>query len=200
MMHLQSAPPPNHRICCPFLHVTLTSRCSPRSLLHLLKVHSLRFTRPRVLNFLTFQTSHTKLCYLSASSLSYVIFQPPRNRPPPPRQFPFPLFSSLSGTITPSVVAAKREQMLEPLPTQCTKPPTAGLWILSLLLLSSSASSSTATKNTEQRHQRQLRASTSHLWQGGVDRFTYAAVCNILRGENENAVAECLCREHSSSV
>lgn len=38
-----------------------------------------------------------------------------------------PLFSSLLGTITPSVVAAKREQMLELLPTQCTKPPTTRL-------------------------------------------------------------------------
>lgn len=58
------------------------------------------------------------------------------------------LFSSLLGTITPSVVAAKREQMLELLPTQCTKPHTTGFGILSLLLLHS---------HKEQRHQHQLR-------------------------------------------
>lgn len=58
------------------------------------------------------------------------------SHPPPPSASP-PAFSflSLSGTITPSVVAAKREQMLELLPTQCTKPSTAGLSIPSLLLL-----------------------------------------------------------------
>lgn len=84
--------------------------------------------------------------------------------PPPPF-----FFSSLSGTITPSVVAAKREQMLELLPTQCTKPPTAGLWILSLLLLHSHKEHRAATPAP-------ALASTSHLQQGRVDRFTYAAL------------------------
>lgn len=81
---------------------------------------------------------------------------------------PPPFFSSLSGTITPSVVAAKREQMLELLPTQCTKPPTAGLWILSLLLHSH--------KEHRAATPAPALASTSHLQQGRVDRFTYTAL------------------------
>lgn len=73
--------------------------------------------------------------------------------------------SSLSGTITPSVVAVKREQMLELLPTQCTKPPTAGLWTLSLLLHSHKEYSAVTPAPAQ--------ASASHLQQDRVDRFTF---------------------------
>lgn len=95
---------------------------------------------------------------------------------PPP--YPTPFFSSLSGTITPSVVGAKREQMLELLPTQCTKPPTAGLWILSLLLLYSHKEHRAATPAP-------ALASTSHLKEEGVDRFTYASQSAVSLRKNQ---------------
>lgn len=73
--------------------------------------------------------------------------------------------STLSGTITPSVVAVKREQMLELLPTQSTKPPTAGLWTLSLLLHSHKEHRAATPAPTQ--------TSASHLQRDRVDRFTY---------------------------
>lgn len=135
---------------------------------------------------LSFIFHQLKLLHLSVVSFSfsilefhallplpiYVILHLYQPTPPTPL-----VFSSLSGTITPSVVAAKREQMLELLPTQCTKPPTAGLWILSLLLLHSHKEHRAVTPAP-------APATTSHLQQGRVDRFTYT-VCNVLSGKKE---------------
>lgn len=125
---------------------------SLRLIFQSLKLHQI-YTSPCL--YLTSLNLPSMLCYRSPFLPSYVIFHPP-------------FFSSLSGTITPSVVAAKREQMLELLPTQCTKPPTAGLWILSLLLHSH--------KEHRAATPAPALASTSHLQQGRVDRFTYTAL------------------------
>lgn len=147
MMLLWGFPPT--WVSLPTLHLISAFPLSVRFALHS-KLHQIHGS---------FSTSLTSmLCYLSP-----FLCHPPY------------FFSSLSGTITPSVVAAKREQMLELLPTQCTKPPTAVLWILSLLLLHSHKEHRAATPAP-------ALASTSHLQQGRVDRFTYAD-CN--EGEKE---------------
>lgn len=167
--------PPRPRVSLPSLLLTSDFTLPPLCLfLYTLKLFII-FTH---LSVFIFNSSN-----LTFHTLLPLPFSPLLCHPPPHPSHPPPFFSSLSGTITPSVVAAKREQMLELLPTQCTKPPTAGLWILSLLLLHSHKEHRAATPAP-------ALASTSHLQQGRVDRFTYTA-CNVSRGK-KRAVGEYL--------
>lgn len=117
-------------------------------------------------------TSHSLICFFHLLKREFIIFfffffnfLRKRCIPSFPTS-PLPSSpSSLSGTITPSVVAVKREQMLELLPTQSTKPPTAGLWTLSLLLHSH--------KEHRAATPAPAQTSASHLQRDRVDRFTY---------------------------